>query len=147
MKSNDARAIEPVGLDHVVLRVSDVAASMRFYCDALGCHEERRLGELGLIQLRCGASIVDLVDLDSPIGKAGGEQPLDRHRNMDHFAIELARFDEGEIRARLESFGIEPHEVGIRYGARGNGPSMYIRDPDGNTVELKGPPIETDGEP
>ena len=59
---------------------------------------------------------------------------------MPDFALEIDAFDESAIRTQLESHGVEPGEVGIRYGARGNGPSMYIKDPDGNTVELKGPP-------
>jgi glyoxylase I family protein len=140
MRPGRSSALEIVGLDHVVIRATDVDASLRFYRDALGCVEERRLEELGLIQLRCGSSLIDLVDVESPLGLAGGGKPLADHRNMDHFAISLARFEESEIRGHLESFGIEPGDVGIRYGALGNGPSMYIHDPDGNTVELKGPP-------
>ena len=62
-------AIEIRGIDHVVLRVTDVSASLRFYCDVLGCREERRLDELGLIQLRAGAALIDLVPIDSPLGR------------------------------------------------------------------------------
>lgn len=136
-------AIEILGIDHVVLRVADVDRSLRFYCDVLGCNEERRIDALGLIQLRAGASLIDLVDLDAPLGRAGGAPPEEEGRNVDHFALELASFDEDAIRAHLLACEVEPGDVGERYGARGNGPSMYIRDPDGNVVELKGPPTTT----
>lgn len=133
-------AIEIRGLDHLVLRVRDVERSLAFYCGVLGCVEERRLEPLGLVQLRAGASLIDLVDVAAPLGRAGGPPPGEEARNVDHFALQLAHFDEERIRARLQEAGIEPGEVGQRYGAQGMGPSMYVRDPDGNVVELKGPP-------
>jgi catechol 2,3-dioxygenase-like lactoylglutathione lyase family enzyme len=136
-------AIEIQGLDHVVLRVADLERALAFYRDALGCAEERRIDALGLVQLRAGASLIDLVPVESPLGQAGGAAPPagdDGGRNMDHFAVQLARFDEAAIAARLEAHGFAAGDVARRYGARGDGPSMYIRDPDGNTVELKGPP-------
>lgn len=132
-------AIEIRGLDHVVLRVRDLARSLAFYCDVLGCREERRLEALGLVQLRAGASLIDLVDVASPLGKAGGAPPGQEARNVDHVALQLASFDEAAIRTQLLSAGVEPGDVAERYGAEGMGPSMYVRDPDGNVVELKGP--------
>jgi glyoxylase I family protein len=133
-------AIRIRGIDHVVLRVTDIERSLRFYREVLGCDEERRIEPLGLYQLRAGASLIDLVDIASPLGAAGGRPPGDDGRNLDHFAIEVEEFDEAGIRAHLTACGVEPGDVAQRYGARGNGPSMYIRDPDGNVVELKGPP-------
>jgi len=127
------------GLDHVVLRVSDLAASINFYCGVLGCNEERRLDALGLIQLRAGTCLIDLVDVAAPLGKLGGDAAGAEARNMDHFAVALEAFDEATIRSQLEAHGVEPGDVSERYGATGKGPSMYIRDPDGNVVELKGP--------
>ena len=135
-------AIEIRAIDHVVLRVRDLERSLRFYGDVLGCKTERRIEALGLTQLRAGASLIDLVEVDSPLGKLGGGPPGESARNVDHFALDLAAFDEAAIRAHLERCGVEPGEVGQRYGARGTGPSMYIKDPDGNVVELKGPPSE-----
>lgn len=132
-------AIEIRRIDHVVLRVRDVAASKRFYCDALGCRVERESAELGLHQLRAGESLIDLVPVDGPLGRLGGAGPEAEKRNLDHFALCLARFEEAALRAHLESHGIAPGDVVQRYGAEGNGPSMYVRDPDGNVVELKGP--------
>ena len=136
---SQTKAIEIVGLDHVVVRVADLEASTRFYVDVLGGVMERELAELGLHQVRLGAHLVDLVPIDSPLGVAGGGAPDPQARNVDHFALALARFDEASIRAHLESHGVEPGDVAQRYGARGQGPSMYIEDPDGNVVELKGP--------
>jgi catechol 2,3-dioxygenase-like lactoylglutathione lyase family enzyme len=132
------KAIEIRGLDHVVVRVADLERSLRFYRDALGMREERRLDQLGLVQLRAGAHLVDLVPVDSPLGRLGGAAPAAGGRNVDHFALQLARFDAAAIRAQLEQHGVEPGDVAERYGALGMGPSMYVRDPDGNVVELKG---------
>ena len=135
-------AIQLLGLDHVVLRVRDVERALAFYCGVLGCTEERRSDALGLIQLRAGAHLIDLVDLAAPLGKAGGAAPGPEARNVDHFALQLARFDAEAIRAELRAAGIEAGEVAERYGAQGMGPSLYVKDPDGNVVELKG--VSTD---
>ena len=132
-------AIEIRRIDHVVLRVRDVAASKRFYCDALGCTVERESEALGLHQLRAGSSLIDLVPVSGPLGRLGGAGPGAEGRNLDHVALALAAFDADAIAAHLRAHDIDPGDVGDRYGAAGMGPSMYIRDPDGNVVELKGP--------
>jgi glyoxylase I family protein len=130
------------GIDHVVLRVRDLEQALRFYTGALDGRVERRLDALGLVQVRLGASLVDLVPISSPLGELGGAAPGAGGRNVDHFALRIEPFDEPSLRAHLTAHGIEPGDVALRYGAEGNGPSLYIRDPDGNTVELKGPPTE-----
>jgi catechol 2,3-dioxygenase-like lactoylglutathione lyase family enzyme len=117
-------------LDHVVVNVADLDRALAFYCGVLGCKEERRPMDY-LVQLRAGASMIDLMRKDKTSGGAA---------NMDHFAVVIDPFDEAAIRQHLESHGVRPGEVFTRYGAEGNGPSMYIHDPDGNMVELKGPP-------
>lgn len=129
-----------LGLDHVVLRVADVDAAIAWYAAVLGCKVERVLPALGLTQLRAGAALIDLVAVNSPAGRRGSAAPGAERRNMDHFCVQLARFDEKRIAARLRRHGIEPGKVERRYGALGFGPSMYLTDPDGNSVELKGPP-------
>jgi catechol 2,3-dioxygenase-like lactoylglutathione lyase family enzyme len=129
-----------IGLDHVVLRVRALEPALEFYTRVLDGAVERRLDALGLVQVRLGRSLVDLVPIDSPLGKLGGAAPADRARNLDHFCVRIEPFDEAELRAHLAAHGVEAGEVGTRYGADGNGPSLYVRDPDGNTVELKGPP-------
>jgi catechol 2,3-dioxygenase-like lactoylglutathione lyase family enzyme len=122
------------------LRVHDVRASLHFYCDILGCTLDKVQDAIGLWQVRAGASLIDLVPLDGVLGKRGGGAPADDARNLDHFAIQVTPFDEGKIRTHLASHRIEIVESGQRYGAEGTGPSVYVEDPDGNTVELKGPP-------
>jgi glyoxylase I family protein len=130
-----------VGIDHVVLRVSDLDAALGFYRDILGLPIERELPpEIGLVQLRAGAALIDLVPTGGAIGRMGGAPAGREGRNMDHFCVQVEPFDEDVIRSHLEARGVEVGEIATRYGAKGEGPSIYIRDPDGNTVELKGPP-------
>ncbi len=128
-----------LGLDHVVIRVRDIDISMAFYCGLLGCTEERRVDSVGLVQLRAGTSLIDLVDLNSTLGKQGGPAPGSNGKNMDHFCIRIEPFDSAAIREMLQKHGLSHSEFTTRYGADGNGPSVYVNDPDGNTVELKGP--------
>jgi catechol 2,3-dioxygenase-like lactoylglutathione lyase family enzyme len=127
-------------LDHLVLRVTDAERMQRFYCDVLGCSVERRQEALGLIQLRAGASLIDLVPVDGPLGRAGGAAPGREGRNLDHFCLRIEQFDEAALRAHLAGHGVEAGAYGARYGAEGEGPSLYLEDPEGNVVELKGPP-------
>lgn len=129
-----------LGLDHVVLRVTDVSRMVRFYCEVLGCRIERRRDELGLIQLRAGQSMIDLVAVDGELGRKGGAAPGKEGRNMDHVCLRVEPFDSGAIASHLLAHGVVPGETKMRYGAEGSGPSLYISDPEGNTVELKGPP-------
>lgn len=128
------------GLDHIVLRVKALEPMLRFYTDVLGGTLERRQDELGLYQVRTGASLIDLVPLDGKLGRAGGAGPGREGRNVDHFALRIEPYDEAAIRAHLRSHGIEAGESGSRYGAEGEGPSIYVNDPEDNVVELKGPP-------
>ena len=127
-------------IDHLVLRVVDLDRMLRFYCDVLGCSIERRQDAIGLIQLRAGRSIVDLVPVDGKLGAAGGAAPGREGRNLDHFCFRIDPFDEPALRAHLVAHGIEVGPVESRYGAEGEGPSIYVADPEGNVVELKGPP-------
>jgi catechol 2,3-dioxygenase-like lactoylglutathione lyase family enzyme len=100
---------------------------------------DKEQAQIGLYQVRAGESLIDLVPLDQPLGQIGGAGPSREGRNVDHFAIQIAPFDDAAIRAHLARFQIEVADAGRRYGAEGNGPSIFVRDPDGNTVELKGP--------
>lgn len=127
-------------LDHLVLRVIDLDSMLHFYCDVLGCTVERRRDEIGLVQLRAGRSMLDLVPIDGMLGRAGGVAPGTEGRNLDHFCLRVDPFDEADIRRWLASHGIEAGPVASRYGAEGEGPSIYLSDPQGNVVELKGPP-------
>ena len=127
-------------IDHVVLRVVDLERSLRFYRDVLGCGVERHQEDIGLMQLRAGSSLIDLVPLDGKLGRAGGAGPGREGRNVDHVCLRIEPFDADTLAAYLRTHGIEPGKVASRFGAEGEGPSIYVTDPDGNTVELKGPP-------
>jgi catechol 2,3-dioxygenase-like lactoylglutathione lyase family enzyme len=127
-------------LDHIVLRVIDLQRMLAFYCDVLGCPIERRRDDIGLVQLRAGRSMLDLVPVDGALGRAGGAAPGPEGRNLDHLCFRLETFDEGAIRGELEAAGLATAAAASRYGAEGEGPSIYVRDPEGNVVELKGPP-------
>lgn len=116
-------------LDHIVLRVADVERSIGFYCDVIGCTVDRRRPEYNLVHLRAGASMIDLV------GNAGRAGVGD---NVDHFCLQISPFDEAALLAHFAGQGVatEP-PIASRYGAQGTGRSLYLRDPDGNRVELK----------
>lgn len=127
-------------LDHLVLRVIDLERMLRFYCDVLGCTIERRQDAIGLVQLRAGRSLLDLVPVQGRLGRAGGAPPGAEGRNLDHFCFRVEPFDAAVIRGHLEAHGLSASPVATRYGAEGAGPSLYVTDPEGNVVELKGPP-------
>lgn len=128
------------GIDHVVIRANDVSVMVRFYSEVLGCVLERADPDIGLYQLRAGRSLIDFVDIRSELGRAGGGAPRPDARNMDHLCLGVDPFDEQTLRHHLAAHRVAPGDVFRRYGAEGQGPSMYIEDPEHNVVELKGPP-------
>ena len=103
------------GLDHIVLRVVDLDRMLRFYCDVLGCTVERRQEALGLIQLRAGSALIDLVPVDGKLGAAGGAPPGAQGRNLDHFCLRVEPFDTDRIQAHLQSFDRWPRAT-VRRG-------------------------------
>ena len=137
-----ASSIPIRGLDHIVLRVVDPDRMLRFYVEVLGCPLEKQQDDLGLIQLRAGSALIDLVPVDGKLGREGGAPPGAEGRNLDHFCLAVEPFDEPAIRAHLKAHGVQAGATAPRYGAQGEGPSIYLSDPEGNVVELKGPPAQ-----
>ncbi|HST21911.1 MAG TPA: VOC family protein [Blastocatellia bacterium] len=127
-------------IDHLVLRVVDVKAMMDFYINVIGCSLEKIQEEIGLYQLRAGSSLIDIISVDGKLGKVGGSAPGQEGRNLDHFCLRIDPFDADVITQYLKGKGAEPGQVESRYGAEGEGPSIYVTDPEGNIVELKGAP-------
>lgn len=117
-------------IDHVVLYVSDMDRARRFYEAVLGCELVRHNTKLNLMHLSAGTSMIDLLPL--PEAATGG-------KNVDHVALQIDPFDAADLCAHLRHHGVEPTEPRDRFGAGGVGPSLTFLDPDGNTIELKGP--------
>ncbi|MDP2259266.1 MAG: VOC family protein [Caulobacter sp.] len=130
--------INITGIDHIVLRARDAEALIRFYVEVLGLTVERRQDAIGLVQLRAGSSLIDIVGVDGPLGRMGGAAPGVEGRNLDHFCLTVAGFDLETVKTHLVAHGVEVGEEGLRYGAGGQGLSIYLKDPEGNGVELRG---------
>jgi glyoxylase I family protein len=124
-----------LGIDHVVLRAADPAGLERFYVDVLGCTFEKRQGTL--TQLRAGSALIDIVPADAA-GPAGGSSSSGG-ANLDHLCLRVDPFDPAAIARHLAAQGATCGPQASRYGAEGQGPSVYLTDPEGNGVELKGP--------
>jgi catechol 2,3-dioxygenase-like lactoylglutathione lyase family enzyme len=131
-------------IDHVVLRVKDIERMRRFYCDILGAAHVAWRPQFGMSHLRVGSTMLDLITVDGKLGKAGGAAPGREGRNMDHLCFRVEPFDQDAIVQHLKTHGVEVGEIRTRYGAEGNGVSIYLTDPEGNMLELKGP---SDGKP
>ena len=124
--------IHVLGLDHVVLRVRDFDRALGFYCGVLGGQIARENDHLK--QVRLGRNLIDLALIGD--GKTAAKD----EGNMAHFALQVAPFDEAAFRDYLTAKGVVIlGPAARRHGAGGVGPSLYVEDPDGNTVELKGP--------
>ena len=129
---------EVAGIDHIVLRTTKLPAMLEFYTGILACEVERETSpKTGLTQLRAGNALIDLVVVDSLLGKLGGSAPGQTGNNLDHFCLQLKPISEEEMIAHLESNGVEVGEFDDRYGAQGFGRSVYVKDPEGNVVELR----------
>ncbi|MCR9256230.1 MAG: VOC family protein [Alphaproteobacteria bacterium] len=131
------RPFRTKGLDHVVLRAKDIDSMLAFYRDVLGLPVVKHNEPLGLWHLDAGGSMIDIVDMNGVLGQKGGPAPTEA-KNVDHVALKVGAFDEQEVRAYFDRLGIWTEEqVKTRFGAEGDGPSLYLRDPEGNGVELK----------
>ena len=128
-----------LGLDHVVFRVKDLARMEAFYREALGCEVVKRQDPLGLVHIRAGRTLVDLVALDGKLGRLGGAAPGPEGHNVAHICLRVEPFDAPALQAHMAALGVPCSEPSSNFGAEGEGPSLYLTDPEGNTVELKGP--------
>jgi catechol 2,3-dioxygenase-like lactoylglutathione lyase family enzyme len=126
-------------IDHLVLRVRDIDAMRRFYCEVLGAEHVAWRPQFGMSHLRIGRSMLDLITFDGPLGKGGGAAAGREGRNLDHFCFRVEPFDQEAIVAHLKKCGVDVGDIRPRFGAEGNGVSIYLTDPEGNMVELKGP--------
>ncbi|BBB26605.1 VOC family protein [Amphritea japonica] len=126
------------GIDHIVLRTTQLSEMLYFYCEVLGCKVERSLPtETGLVQLRAGNALIDIVTVESELGRKGGGAPTETENNVDHFCLLLEPITDQKISEFLKQHKISVDDFSERYGSEGFGMSVYIRDPEGNTVELK----------
>ncbi|TPG74242.1 VOC family protein [Pseudomonas arsenicoxydans] len=126
-------------IDHIVLRVQDLERSITFYAQVFGAELVKRRDDLGLVHLRAGTSMIDLVSLDGELGRKGGAAAGQEGRNLDHVCLRIEPFDEVALVSHLQLFGLTAAKAAKRFGAEGYGLSLYCFDPDGNQVELKGP--------
>jgi glyoxylase I family protein len=127
-------------IDHVVLRVLDLTRAVAFYRDVLGCTVARERPSLGMVHLHAGASMIDLISVDGPLGSRGGPAAARQGRNLEHVCLRVEPFNEADLREHLKMHGVAADgRAASNLGAEGDGLSLYVHDPDGNGVELKGP--------
>ena len=131
-------AFRVLGIDHIVLRCTNLPATQAFYCGTLGFEVAKRNDALGLVHLRSRSAMIDLVSLDGPLGRGGGAGPGAEGRNLDHLCLRVDPFDAAGLMQHFEALGVAPTELRTRFGGEGDGLSFYIRDPEGNRVEIKG---------
>jgi catechol 2,3-dioxygenase-like lactoylglutathione lyase family enzyme len=127
------------GIDHILLLVDGMKPAVQFYSGVLGCTVQDQLPQYGMLQLRAGSALIDLVDISVPEA-SWAKPPVAGGRNVDHLCLALAAHDEGALRRHLARHRVEIIEEGVHGGSRGESLSLYVRDPSGNVIELKGPP-------
>jgi catechol 2,3-dioxygenase-like lactoylglutathione lyase family enzyme len=123
-------------IDHVVLIVDGMEEALAFYGDVLGAKPEGDLMQFGMMQLRAGASMIDLVDVGIAEG-VWARPEVGGGRNMDHLCLDVGPVEAAAMKRHLKAHGVEVFEEGVRSGAKGEDYSWYIRDPWGNAIELK----------
>ena len=167
-KGNGATPFKISKLDHLVIRCKHFQETFDFYTNILGCtiDQPEDVGRFGgsLTHLRAGSALIDLLSYDeSHLTDEGKETTMkfhsggkgtdakilsevsskvsSSHSTLDHVCLRVDPFDEGSIREFMEANNVPIVSSGQRKGAEGIGPSIYISDPEGNVVELKGPSV------
>ncbi|GAA1911227.1 VOC family protein [Streptantibioticus ferralitis] len=125
-----------IDFDHLVLNVADIERSLSFYCGPLGLApvrvDEWRAGKAPFPSVRVSpTTIIDLVQ--GPSDSVQGS-------NVDHICLVVEPLDWQQVIDSGEFTVLDG--PGPRFGARGTAQSLYVRDPDGNTVELRWYPEE-----
>ena len=134
------KTIDIQAIDHIVIRAHDLSRMTAFYRDVLGCDVERESEKYKLVQLRAGNALIDLMEATDPNDyKDRGSQPS-TVQNMDHFCVQISPWNDNALQDHLNLHGVKFGKIGKRFGALGEVPALYLSDPEGNTVELMGPP-------
>ena len=118
-----------MGLDHIVLKTDKINTMLEFYCQILGCQIEKTQPDFRLTQLRAGINMLDIIEVD--------DAPAGNQHNLDHFCLQINPFDYENLKQYFDSKGINIYRYGKRIGAQGIGYSFYLKDPQGNELELK----------
>ncbi len=125
--NNNSEAIFKIhSLDHIVLKTVNKTAILHFYCDVLGCSIEREKPHLRLTQLRAGEQLIDILEVD--------EKPTSQ--NLDHFCLRISVFDYETLKAYFQKHNVSVYGYDQRHSSQGLGWSCYLKDPEGNQVEL-----------
>lgn len=122
------------GIDHVAINVRDMEAMTAFYSEILGCSVERRREAAGLVHLRAGNTLIDLIDSNGPLGRA---TPAGYRNRLNHLCLTASDFDAKLLRETFISKGVAVGAIKERYGSTGVSRTLYFRDPENNGLELR----------
>jgi len=133
-----------LGIDHIVFLIDDMPNALKFYGEVLGCQPGYSYPKIGMEQLWCGNALIVLSDTTHPSAKSK-IPPAKGRSNIDHVCINLSPIEVPDLIAHLNAHNVQIDATAFHGGARGMGNSVYIQDPFGNRLELKGPPVYPDG--
>jgi catechol 2,3-dioxygenase-like lactoylglutathione lyase family enzyme len=122
------------GFDHVALVTRNLPAMKKFYCEGLGLaleSESKAKAGYQVVTLRAGDSVLDLFEA-TPTNPA----PL-ANLSEEHFCLRATGSSIYDVIATLKRKGMEPTQAEVNRGAGGKGLSTFVRDPDGNKIEIK----------
>ena len=129
--------VSVTGFDHLVLTCRKARATRAFYEGLLGFRVTNELPQWGMTELTAGNAVIVLVDATSKEGEWAAS-PKGEGENMNHYCLRLKSFDEAGLRTLLARNGIAIEEEQHEHTSEGAEHAFYVRDPDGNYVELRG---------